>query len=329
MYDHSDKCLGCGAPMTPPFLDLNVTPLANSYVSPDRASAPEPSFPLAVAFCPACYLVQLTGVVDPAALFSEYSYFSSYSTTYLAHASEMATTLSDRFKLNPTSSVLEIASNDGYLLQYFKRRNIPVLGVEPASNIAKVAQERDIPTLNRFFNAETADIVLRDFGPADVIIANNVVAHVARINDFLKAVFRCLKPGGYAVFEFPYLFDLLKHCEFDTIYHEHVFYFSLAAVQTLATRAGLRLVDAEHQSVHGGTLRVYLTGAAEAPRPTLRLEAMLEHERSAGLTNPDGTGTSADRWLTFVPAFAACCTPSAPRERRSPPMALPPKATPC
>ena len=128
-----------------PFLDLNVTPLANSYVSPDRASAPEPSFPLAVAFCPACYLVQLTGVVDPAALFSEYSYFSSYSTTYLAHASEMATTLSDRFKLNPTSSVLEIASNDGYLLQYFKRRNIPVLGVEPASNIAKVAQRAGHP----------------------------------------------------------------------------------------------------------------------------------------------------------------------------------------
>ena len=286
MYQHSDVCLGCSAPMTPPFLDLNVTPLANAYVSPDRASAPEPSFPLAVAYCPACYLVQLTGVVDPAELFSDYSYFSSYSSTYLAHASEMANTLAKRFKLSQDSRVLEIASNDGYLLQYFRRRHVPVLGIEPAANIARFALERGIPTLNRFFDAETAEIVVGDFGRADVIIANNVVAHVARINDFLKAVQRCLKPGGYAVFEFPYLLDLMENFEFDTIYHEHVFYFSLAAIDTLATRAGLRLVDAEHQTVHGGTLRVYLTGAAEAPRPTLRLAAMLEHERAAGLTDP-------------------------------------------
>jgi SAM-dependent methyltransferase len=285
MYDHSEVCLGCGEPMTAPFLDLNVTPLANAYVSPDRAASPEKSFPLAVAFCPACYLVQLTGVVDPTELFAEYSYFSSYSSTYLAHASEMAGTLADRFRLNADSRVLEIASNDGYLLQYFRQRHIPVLGIEPAANIARFAQERDIPTLNRFFNAETAEVVLNEFGRADVIIANNVVAHVPRINDFLKAVHQCLKPGGYAVFEFPYLLDLLEHCEFDTIYHEHIFYYSLAAVDILAKRAGLRLVDAEHQTVHGGTIRVYLTGAADAPRPTLRLAAMLEHERAAGLTD--------------------------------------------
>lgn len=279
------SCLGCGASLPEPFLDLGNMPLANAFIPPEHSQRPEATYPLAVAYCPACHLVQLTDTVPPTELFSEYLYFSSYSDAFLAHAREMAGALTDRFGLGPQSLVLEIASNDGYLLQYFKQRGIGVLGVEPAQNIAAVAEGRHIPTLNRFFGPEVVADILDRCGPADLVIGNNVLAHVPAINDFFRAVASCLKSTGTAVFEFPYLKELLGRTEFDTIYHEHVFYYSLTAVKYLADRASLELYDVVRQPVHGGSLRVFLQHKGGAPL-TPAVTALLADEISAGLTDP-------------------------------------------
>ncbi|HUF91274.1 MAG TPA: methyltransferase domain-containing protein, partial [Candidatus Limnocylindria bacterium] len=251
------RCLGCGVALAPPFVDLGSTPLANAFVRPERAHLPDPAFPLAATRCPACHLVQLTDTVDPGALFSEYVYFSSYSDLFLAHARALAETLSERFALGPHRRVVEIASNDGYLLQYFQARGIPVLGVEPARNIAAAAMARGIPTLSRFFGSAAVEEIRAAAGAADVIIGNNVLAHVPDVNDFLAAVTACLAEEGAAVFEFPYVADLLDRTAFDTIYHEHVFYYSLSALAALATRARLEIFDVERQTIHGGSLRVF------------------------------------------------------------------------
>jgi SAM-dependent methyltransferase len=282
------QCLGCGAELPAPFLDLGETPLANAYLSPDCGSESEPVYPLAVTYCSGCHLVQLTDLVDPEHLFGHYLYFSSYSQSYLEHAREMAQSLTDRFQLGPSSRVVEIASNDGYLLQYFQQRGIQVLGVEPAKNIAEHAIARGIPTVNCFFNSQSAPEIADRFGSADVIIGNNVFAHVPTTNDFLAGVAAALRPGGIAVFEFPYLGDLLEHTEFDTIYHEHVFYFSLSAVKNLAERAGLVAIDVVHQDVHGGSLRLFLQRpGAEPSVPSAQLLDLLAQEVSNGLTTPE------------------------------------------
>jgi SAM-dependent methyltransferase len=279
-------CLGCTGALAPPFVDLGSTALANAFVHPERAHLPDPTFPLAVARCPACHLVQLTDTVDPGALFSEYVYFSSYSDLFLAHARALAEALSERFRLGPDRRVVEIASNDGYLLQYFQARGIPVLGVEPARNIAAAAVARGIPTLNRFFGFPAVDEVRASVGGADVIIGNNVLAHVPDVNDFLAAVAACLADDGAAVFEFPYVGDLLEGMAFDTIYHEHVFYYSLSALVALATRARLEVFDVERHAIHGGSLRVFLRHrsghAAERA-----VAALLTAEQDAGLTGPE------------------------------------------
>lgn len=279
-------CLGCAATLPDAFLDLGSMPFANALVRPEGADRPEARYPLAVAFCPGCRLVQLTDPVPPEDLFSEYLYFSSYSDSFLAHARETARTLTGRFRLGAASRVLEIGSNDGYLLQYFMERGIPVLGVEPARNIAAAAQRRGVPTLNRFFGPESVDEILRRFGPADAIVGNNVLAHVPSINAFLRAVRDCLKPGGVAVFEFPHLTELLARTEFDTIYHEHVFYYSLSAVAELAARAGLALFDVTRHAVHGGSLRVYLQPAPGRPA-TPAVRAILTEEEDGGLLGPE------------------------------------------
>jgi len=279
-------CLGCGAALAPPFLNLGRTPLANSYLRPEHAAANEPVFDLAVTYCGQCHLVQLTSTVPPESLFSEYLYFSSYSESYLAHASEMADSLISRLNLDSSSRVLEIASNDGYLLQFFKRRGIPVLGIEPAHNIAVQARERGIPTMECFFGTDSAAAIVARNSLADLIIGNNVMAHVPAINAFLSAVRTCLKPQGTAVFEFPYLGDLLDNNEFDTIYHEHVFYYSLGAVCALVRRARLKLVDVERQSVHGGSLRIFLQHESAGP-PAPAVPAMLEEEKRRGLLGPE------------------------------------------
>ena len=277
------NCLGCGGALPDAFLDLGNNPLANAYVRPEHAHLREETFPLAVAFCSECYLVQLMHRVPPIEMFDEYLYFSSYSDSVLAHARSMAETLTKQFRLGPTSHVLEIASNDGYLLQYFLERGIPVLGVEPASNIAAWAESRGIPTLQRFFGLNVVGEIREKLGQADLVIGNNVLAHVPTINDFLQAVKACLKPTGTAVFEFPYVKELLERIEFDTIYHEHVFYFSLTAIKNLVERAELELVDVSHQPVHGGSLRIFFTHKnAQSVAPLVPV--MLDQEQASGLT---------------------------------------------
>jgi SAM-dependent methyltransferase len=252
----------------------------------------EKTFPLAIAYCGKCYLVQLTRRVPSDTLFAEYPYFSSYSDSFIKHVEAMAAAYIDRFVLGHSSKVLEIASNDGYLLRFFQQHGIPVLGVEPARNIAEEARSRGIPTLDRFFGLNTVSEIRSEFGFADLLIGNNVLAHVPAINDFLRAVRACLKGGGVAVFEFPYLKDLLDKTEFDTIYHEHVFYYSLSALEVLATRAGLDIFDVAHHAVHGGSLRLYLQHRGTRPR-TERVEQQLQAEAADGLT-------SAERFRTFA-----------------------------
>jgi len=291
---NASKCLGCGAVLPVPFLDLGRTPLANSYLPPAQAEGKEKTFPLAIAYCGKCYLVQLTRRVPPDTLFAEYPYFSSYSGSFIKHVEAMAAAYIDRFDLGHSSKVLEIASNDGYLLRCFQQRGIPVLGVEPARNIAGDARSRGIPTLERFFGLNVVSEVRSEFGLADIVIGNNVLAHVPAINDFLRAVKACLKDGGVAVFEFPYLKDLLDRTEFDTIYHEHVFYYSLSALEVLASRAGLDLFDVEYYTVHGGSLRLFLQHRGTRPR-TERVEQQLRAEAADGLTNAERYRTFADQ----------------------------------
>lgn len=283
--DENRGCLGCGASEPQVFLDLGRTPLANSYLPAEKDCGGEETFPLAVAYCESCHLVQLAATVPPEKLFSEYAYFSSYSESFLEHARRMAESYIDSFGLGPGSRVLEIASNDGYLLEYFKRRDIAVLGIEPAANIARVARDRGIPTLECFFEPLAVPAILEAFGRADLIAGNNVLAHVPGINGFLSAVAGCLKPDGAAAFEFPYLRDLLDKVEFDTIYHEHVFYYSLSAIGNLARRAGLELWDVIRQPVHGGSLRVFLQYPGARPIEN-RVGAMLAEEEKIGLTGP-------------------------------------------
>jgi SAM-dependent methyltransferase len=292
-------CLGCAAALADPFLDLGAQPLANALLRPEDAGRPEPRFPLAVAYCAGCHLVQLTTTAPPEALFGEYLYFTSYSDHFLAHARAMADTLIGRFALSPARRVLEIASNDGYLLRFFQQHGIPVLGVEPARNVAAVAVARGIPTLTRFFGPEVVDEILGSFGRADVIVGNNVLAHVPAINAFLDAVGTCLGPEGAAVFEFPYLGDTLARTAFDTVYHEHVFYYSLAAVTGLAARAGLEVFDVDRQPVHGESLRVFVQHAGARPVAPA-VERLRREESAAGLT-------SAARYGGFRGEVAKVC----------------------
>ena len=252
------KCLGCGHELPDAFLDLGEMPLANSYLKPEERDKVEALYKLAVAYCPGCHLVQITHRVDPEDLFGNYLYFSSFSDLFLKHAATMAESLARQFSLDARSLVMEIGSNDGYLLQFFKKRNIPILGIEPAKNIARIANEKGISTLAIFFDSNSVSQVLHEKGAADIIIGNNVLAHIPLINGFLFAVRECLKPTGNAVFEFPYLKDLLENTEFDTIYHEHIFYYSVSAIKILAERAGLELYEVSGQDVHGGSLRVFL-----------------------------------------------------------------------
>jgi SAM-dependent methyltransferase len=257
-------CRSCGEADLDLVLSLGRMPLANSFLTQEQLSETEPAYPLDLAFCPHCALVQITETVPPAELFREYLYFSSFSDTILRHAEEIAGQLISSRHLNENSMVVEIASNDGYLLQYYHRRGIPVLGVEPAVNIARVAEERGIPTLCEFFGEDLAQQLSRDGKRADVVHANNVLAHVADLNGFVAGISLLLKDAGVASFEAPYVKDLVDHVEFDTIYHEHLCYFSLSALDRLFRRHGLRIVDVERLSVHGGSLRVFVSKNGES-----------------------------------------------------------------
>jgi SAM-dependent methyltransferase len=253
-------CRSCNGIPLQLLLSLGRTPLANSLLTAAQLNQPEGAYPLDLAFCEACGLVQITETVSPDILFHEYIYFSSFSDALLEHSRTLAERLIMARGLSPLSHVVEIASNDGYLLQFYHRQGIPVLGIEPAGNIAQVAREqRGIPTLNEFFSEELARKLRADNGPADVIHAHNVLAHVADLNGVVAGIAALLAADGVAVIEVPYVKDLIDHCEFDTIYHEHLCYFSLSALDRLFGRHGLVIHDVERLRIHGGSLRLFAT----------------------------------------------------------------------
>lgn len=261
-------CRACGGGELVVVLSLGRTPLANALLTEKQLDDEEETYPLDLAFCPACSLVQITETVPPEKLFREYFYLSSFSDTMLRHAEEIATRLARERALGADSLVIEVASNDGYLLQFYRRGGVPVLGVEPATNIARVAEEeRGVPTVCDFFGEALARRLAGEGRRADVIHANNVLAHVADLNGVVEGFALLLKPGGVVVVEVPYVKEMIDHCEFDTIYHEHLCYFSLTALDRLFRRHALRIIDVERLPIHGGTLRVYARPAAKAEEP--------------------------------------------------------------
>ena len=276
------SCRACGTSTLEPVLSLGKTPLANALLTKEDLSKPEPAFPLELVFCSSCTLVQITEEVPPETMFGEYLYFSSFSDTMLKHAEAIATRLVKEQELDAKSLVVEVASNDGYLLQYYAKAGVPVLGVEPARNIAKVAEERGIRTLCRFFGSEVAAELRAKGELADVIHANNVLAHVPDLNGVVGGFGTLLKDDGIAVIEAPYVRDLVEHCEFDTIYHEHLCYFSLTALDRLMARHALVVHDVERLAIHGGSLRIFVSKKSAYER-SARVTALLEEEKALGI----------------------------------------------
>jgi SAM-dependent methyltransferase len=269
-----------------PVLDLGRTPLANALLSVEDLERPEAVFPLAVVFCPTCTLVQLTVSVPPEQLFREYAYFSSVSDATVAHAKQLVERLVAERRLGPDSLVVELASNDGYLLQHYVAAGVPVLGVEPARNIAEVARGRGIDTVAEFFGLELAKQLRAKGRQASVIHANNVLAHVPDLIGVVSGLRELLAPDGVASIEVPSLVDLIDRCEFDTIYHEHLCYFSLTAVDRLCRAQGLTVVDVERLPIHGGSLRIFAARTDGAPAVSPRVTAALEDEDRWGVTEP-------------------------------------------
>ena len=288
-------CRLCHAELTQSFVDLGQAPLSNAFLSPGQLRAMEPHYPLHAYVCRDCLLVQLETQVPAEAIFSDYLYFSSYSDAWLHHAQAYAERMTRELGLNSQSLVMEIASNDGYLLQYFHQRQICVLGVEPAANVAQAALAKGVPTEIAFFGLETARRLAAAGHVADLICANNVLAHVPALNDFVAGLPIVLKPGGTITLEFPHLLRLIAECQFDTIYHEHVSYFSLLAVDRLFANHGLRVFDVDRLSTHGGSLRIHACHAGDPRQPTQRFRAVLAEEKLAGLAQAAGYAGFAAR----------------------------------
>lgn len=257
------SCRSCGHDGLTLILSLGSTPLANALLTPEQLEQPEPTYPLDLVYCPSCSLVQITESVPPAEMFSEYLYFSSFSDTMVSHARHSAETLRRERGLDSGSLVVEIASNDGYMLQHFVQAGVAVLGIEPASNVTHVAQQQGVATLAEFFSVELANRLAGEGKQADVILANNVMAHMPDINNVMAGIKALLKPGGAFVIETPYVKDMIDYLEFDTIYHEHVFYYSLTALENLFRPHGLAATTVERLPIHGGSLRVTATHADE------------------------------------------------------------------
>ena len=253
----SFACRFCSASLKTTFVDLGMSPLCQTHIRPDQLHEMEPFFPLHAYVCDQCFLVQLQEFVTPDAIFTEYAYFSSYSTSWVEHARRYAHAMIDRLKLGTTSKVMEIASNDGYLLQHFVARGVPVLGIEPAANVAKVAIERGVPSTVCFFGRKTAHEIAGEHGRPDLLLGNNVLAHVPDINDFVGGMKILLGPRGVITMEFPHLQRLIAENQFDTIYHEHFSYLSFAVVERIFAHHGITLFDVDELPTHGGSLRIY------------------------------------------------------------------------
>jgi SAM-dependent methyltransferase len=273
-------CRSCGYTALQEVLSLGNTPLANALLTDAQLTEPEETYPLDLAFCSRCSLVQITETVPPEKLFREYVYFSSFSETMLRHAADLSSALIDLKNLGATSLVIEVASNDGYLLRFYKRAGVPVLGVEPATNIARVAEESGIRTVCDFFDENLAARLSAEGQSADVIHAHNVLAHVPDLNGFVRGLRQLLKDDGVIVVEVPYVHEMITRCEFDTIYHEHLSYFSLTALNHLFTRNGLTIQDVEQLPIHGGTLRLFAGKATEQNESVTQL---LDNESRSGL----------------------------------------------
>ena len=278
------RCQACDTALRHTFVDLGMSPLCESFLPAEKLNQMEPFFPLHVYVCETCFLVQLEEYVSPADIFEEYAYFSSFSDSWVAHAKTYVDAVTQRFSLGQNSKVVEIASNDGYLLQHFVARGVPCLGVEPAANVAEKAKERGIPTIVRFFGDDSAPDIAAEHGHADLIVGNNVLAHVPDLKGFVKGLKILLKPDGVITMEFPHLLRLMQENQFDTIYHEHFSYLSILAVRRVFSDHGLTLFDVEELPSHGGSLRIFARHAEdEAKAVTERVDRLLQMELDAKL----------------------------------------------
>jgi SAM-dependent methyltransferase len=294
--DRSHACRFCRAPLGHTFVDLGMSPLCQTHISPGELNRMEPFYPLHAFVCDGCFLVQLEEYVSPAEIFSEYAYFSSYSDSWVEHARRYAEAMIRRFGLDAQSLVVELASNDGYLLQHFVRAGIPVLGVEPAANVAEVAVQKGIPSLVRFFGRDAAREIVEEVGRADLLLGNNVLAHVPRLNDFVAGMKILLKPGGVITMEFPHLYRLMEGNQFDTIYHEHFSYFSFFTAEKVFAAHGLTLFDVEELPTHGGSLRIYARHAENRALPVSpAVDALRRREFEAGITRLETYASFAER----------------------------------
>lgn len=287
------KCRFCSTELKYLFISLGSSPLSNSYLSKEDLNKMEPFYPLEVYVCGNCFLVQLEEFESPKKIFGEYLYFSSYSTTWLEHAKSYAEKMANEFHLNKHSLVVEIASNDGYLLQYFVEKGIPVQGIEPAVNVAEAAKKKGIPTKTEFFGIKTAEQLVAEGKRADLLLGNNVLAHVPNLNDFVEGLKIALKPDGIITMEFPHLMQLMDNTQFDTIYHEHFSYFSFITVEQVFEKHGLILFDVEEIPTHGGSLRIYACHKDDKTKEiSKRVVNMKKCELKAGFA-------SVENYLTF------------------------------
>jgi SAM-dependent methyltransferase len=281
---HGPICRFCKAPLRHTLVDLGMSPLCESYLTAERLNQMEPFYPLHVYVCESCFLVQLEEYVSPEAIFTEYAYFSSYADSWLQHAKKYTELMVERFGINARNRVVELASNDGYLLQYFVQKGIPVLGVEPAANVARAAVDKGVTTVVKFFGERLAREMAEDGNQADLLIGNNVLAQVPDLNDFVRGMKILLKPGGVVTMEFPHLMKLIEENQFDTIYHEHFSYFSLLSVEKIFAFHGLRIFDVEELATHGGSLRIYASHQDDATKPVgARITDLAARETAGGL----------------------------------------------
>lgn len=286
-------CRLCAAPLRHTFADLGTSPLANAFLKKDQLCRMEPFYPLQAFVCESCFLVQIPVFESPESIFRDYAYFSSYSDSWLAHAKSYVAMMVERFRIDPDWTVIEVGSNDGYLLRYFREKDIPVMGIEPSENVADAAREIGVPTISAFFTEKLAREIASQGKRADLLIGNNVLAHVPDLNGFVAGMKSLLAPEGIITMEFPHLLRLMEENQFDTIYHEHFSYFSFIAAQKAFSRNGLNIFDVEELPTHGGSLRIFACHREDASRPAGgNVSRLAEKEELAGMTR-------LDRYLSF------------------------------
>lgn len=282
------RCLNCGNNLEHTFADLGASPLCNEILKPQQLNEGQVSYPLHTYVCDECFLVQVGKCVSPEKIYEDYSYFSSYSDSWLRHASQYVDFMMEQYEINRKSFVVEIASNDGYLLQYFNEKKVPMLGVEPSDTVAHAALEKGIPTEMVFFGSNSAKSLKKKYQHADLILGNNVLAHVPNVNDFIEGLDIMLDEDGIMTFEFPHLMQLIENNQFDTIYHEHFFYYSLHSVQSLFKKHGFTIFDVQELDTHGGSIRIFVTRATNSKYEISdNIERMLKEEKRKGYLNID------------------------------------------